>query len=54
MGVVNGLLVPWLALGFGWSVAIGSAALFALIGIALILFVRADRPIADEEPGGSP
>jgi ACS family glucarate transporter-like MFS transporter len=53
MGVVNGLLVPWLALGFGWSVAIGSAALFALIGIALILFVRADRPIADGEPGES-
>ena len=51
MGVVNGLLVPWLALGFGWSVAIGSAALFALIGIALILFVRADRPISEEERG---
>lgn len=45
MGVVNALLVPWLAMGFGWTVAIASAAVFALIGIGLMLLVRADCPI---------
>lgn len=45
MGVVNSLLVPWLALGFGWTVAIASAAVFALVGIALMLLVRADCPV---------
>jgi len=50
MGVVNGLLVPWLALGFGWTVAIASAAVFTLIGIGLMLLVRADCPI-DHEAG---
>jgi ACS family glucarate transporter-like MFS transporter len=50
MGIVNGLLVPWLALGFGWNVAIGSAAVFTLIGIGLMLLVRADRPVDQELP----
>jgi ACS family glucarate transporter-like MFS transporter len=50
MGIVNGLLVPWLALGFGWNVAIGSAAVFTLIGIGLMLLVRADRPVDQEIP----
>jgi hypothetical protein len=45
MGIVNALLVPWLALVFGWSAAIGSAALFALLGIGFMLLVRADCPI---------
>ncbi|MCW8872111.1 MAG: MFS transporter [Xanthomonadales bacterium] len=48
MGIVNALLVPWLALVFGWSVAIGSAALFALLGIGFMLLVRADCPIDHE------
>jgi ACS family glucarate transporter-like MFS transporter len=48
MGIVNGLLVPWLALGFGWTVAIASAAVFTLIGIGLMLLVRADCPIDHE------
>ena len=48
MGIVNGLLVPWLALGFGWAVAIGSAAVFCLIGIGLMLLVRADRPLGQQ------
>jgi ACS family glucarate transporter-like MFS transporter len=43
MGIINGLLVPWLALGFGWTVAIASAAAFTLAGIGLMLLVRADR-----------
>jgi ACS family glucarate transporter-like MFS transporter len=45
MGIINGLLVPWLALGFGWTVAIASAAVFTLIGIGLMLLVRADRSV---------
>jgi ACS family glucarate transporter-like MFS transporter len=42
MGIVNALLVPFLAQGFGWTVAIASAAGFALLGIVFMLFVRAD------------
>jgi len=45
MGIVNSLLVPWLAFSFGWTVAIASAAFFALLGIAFMLGVRADRPV---------
>jgi ACS family glucarate transporter-like MFS transporter len=45
MGIVNALLVPWLALIFGWTTAIASAAVFALVGIVLMLLVRADCPI---------
>jgi ACS family glucarate transporter-like MFS transporter len=48
MGIVNALLVPWLAMVFGWHAAIGSAALFALLGIGFMLLVRADRPIGSE------
>jgi ACS family glucarate transporter-like MFS transporter len=50
MGIVNGLLVPWLAHYFGWSVAIGSAAVFTLAGVALMLLVRADRSVDSELP----
>ncbi|RPH94345.1 MAG: MFS transporter [Lysobacterales bacterium] len=45
MGIVNSLLVPWLAAGFGWTVAIASAAVFALAGIILMLLVRPDCPV---------
>lgn len=45
MGVVNSLLVPFLAVTWGWTVAIASAAVFALLGIAFMLMVRADRPV---------
>jgi len=45
MGVVNSLLVPWLAMTFSWTVAIASAAAFALLGMASMLLVRADRPV---------
>ena len=48
MGIVNALLVPWLAMVFGWHAAIGSAAIFALLGIGFMLLVRADRPIGQE------
>jgi ACS family glucarate transporter-like MFS transporter len=45
MGVVNALLVPWFADTFGWTIAIASGAGFALFGAALLLFVRADKPL---------
>ncbi|HET6591331.1 MAG TPA: MFS transporter [Xanthomonadales bacterium] len=48
MGIINALLVPWLAMVFGWHAAIGSAALFALLGIGFMLLVRADRPVGRE------
>jgi ACS family glucarate transporter-like MFS transporter len=43
MGIVNALLVPWLALVFGWEVAVSSGAFFALLGTVLLLFVRPDQ-----------
>lgn len=48
MGIVNALLVPWLAMVFGWQAAIGSAAIFALLGIGFMLLVRADCSIGHE------
>jgi len=46
VGVFNAILVPWMALGIGWTFAIASAAVFSLIAAALILLVRADRLMA--------
>jgi len=51
MGIVNALLVPWIAMFFGWTAAIASAAVFALVGIGLVLLVRADCPIDQEAVG---
>jgi len=48
MGIINALLVPWLAMVFGWHAAIGSAAIFAVLGIGFMLLVRADRPVGHE------
>jgi len=45
MGVVNALLVPVLAHAFGWTAAIASGAIFALLGVFFMLLVRADRTI---------
>jgi len=45
MGVINALLVPWFALMFGWTFAISSGAVFALVGAGLMLMVRADRTV---------
>jgi ACS family glucarate transporter-like MFS transporter len=46
MGVINALLVPFLASVFGWTTAIASGAFFALLGLGFMLLVRADRPIS--------
>lgn len=43
MGVVNALLVPFFASAFGWTFAIASGAIFAMIGVVFMLLVRADR-----------
>ena len=45
MGAVGAIFVPWFAQSHGWTVAIASGGLFALIGAVLFLFVRADQPI---------
>ena len=47
MGVINALLVPFFSATFGWTFAIASGAIFALIGAGLMLLVRADRPLGD-------
>jgi ACS family glucarate transporter-like MFS transporter len=45
MGVVNALLVPLFANAFGWTFAIASGAIFALVGVVFMLLVRADHRI---------
>lgn len=45
MGVLNALLVPWLATTFNWQVAIGSGAIFSVLALVLLMFVRADQPV---------
>ena len=45
IGILNAILVPVTAHAFGWTFAIASGAIFALIGAGLMLMVRADRPL---------
>jgi ACS family glucarate transporter-like MFS transporter len=45
MGVVNALLVPFFANSFGWTFAIASGAIFAMIGVVFMLLVRADHVV---------
>ncbi len=45
MGIVNALLVPFFAHAFGWTFAIASGAVFAMLGVAFMLMVRADRVV---------
>ena len=47
VGFVGALLVPVTAKYFGWTVAMSSGALFALVGAVAWMFIRADRPIAE-------
>jgi ACS family glucarate transporter-like MFS transporter len=46
-GIVNALLVPFTAATFGWTAAMMTGTLFAFVGAALWLFIRADRPVAE-------
>jgi len=49
-GVIGGLMVPFIAAWLGWSAAIISGSVFAIVGALLWLFIRADEPMA-ETPG---
>jgi len=42
-GFVNAILLATVAEYFGWAIAIAGSAVFALLGVALILLVRADE-----------
>lgn len=44
-GIFNAVLVPWIAHVFGWTFAISTAAVFALLSAGMILLVRADQQI---------
>jgi len=45
-GVLGGILVPFVAGGFGWSVAMATGSVFAIVGAFLWLFIRADEPMS--------
>jgi ACS family glucarate transporter-like MFS transporter len=45
-GVLGGVLVPFVAGGFGWSVAMATGSVFAIVGAFLWLFIRADEPMS--------
>ena len=46
VGGIGALLVPITAEAFGWVPALATGSVFALTGVGLWLFVRADRPMA--------
>jgi len=46
MGIFNALLVPFFSSTFGWTFAIASGAIFAMLGVLFMLLVRADRTLA--------
>jgi ACS family glucarate transporter-like MFS transporter len=48
VGGLGAILVPLLAARFGWVLALSTGCLFALIGAALWLFIRADEPMGAE------
>jgi len=45
VGGIGALLVPIKAEAFGWVPALATGSVFAMIGVGLWLFVRADKPI---------
>lgn len=45
VGAVGGLLVPFIALTFNWTVAVASGAIFAFIAAGIWFFICADRPM---------
>jgi len=47
-GAIGGVMVPLIAGWLGWSAAIISGSLFALVGALLWLFIRADEPMVEE------
>ena len=47
-GAVGGVLVPVVAAALGWTFAVASGGLLAMVGAALWLWIRADRPMEAE------
>lgn len=45
VGFFGGMLVPLTAASFGWSVAMATGSIFAIVGSLLWLLIRVDRPI---------
>jgi ACS family glucarate transporter-like MFS transporter len=45
-GAIGALLVPITAEAFGWVPALATGSIFAIIGVVLWLFIRADKPMA--------
>jgi ACS family glucarate transporter-like MFS transporter len=45
VGVLNALVIPWLAAAMSWPIAIASGGVVSFIGAGLLLLVRADRRI---------
>jgi ACS family glucarate transporter-like MFS transporter len=45
VGGIGALLVPITAEAFGWIAALATGSVFALMGVGLWLFVRADKPM---------
>jgi ACS family glucarate transporter-like MFS transporter len=45
VGGIGALLVPITAEAFGWVAALATGSVFALMGVGLWLFVRADKPM---------
>jgi ACS family glucarate transporter-like MFS transporter len=46
VGGIGALLVPIMAEAFGWVPALATGSVFAMVGVGLWLFVRADKPMA--------
>lgn len=49
MGVIMTIVAPIIAASFNWTVAIGTAAPFAFLSAILMLFVRADQAVEDDD-----
>jgi ACS family glucarate transporter-like MFS transporter len=49
VGGIGAVLVPIIAKYFGWTVAIASGSVFALIAAVLWFFIRADVPMIEGE-----
>ncbi len=50
VGGIGALLVPITVEAFGWVPALATGSVFAIIGIGLWFFIRADRPITYHSP----
>lgn len=48
VGFVGGMLVPLIAKGWGWTVAVSSGAVFALLGAGLWMIIRGDRSMEED------